>query len=74
MGSVADEAPQHPVSLPSFALGKYHVTRSDYAAFARETGYPVGDGCGRAIFKWQKDPKLTWENPGFKQTERDPVV
>jgi formylglycine-generating enzyme required for sulfatase activity len=74
--AVADEAPQHQVSLPSFALGKYDVTRGEYAASARETGYPAGDGCGRsrAIFKWEKDPKLTWENPGHAQTDRDPVV
>ena len=76
MNAVADEAPQHQVSLPPFALGKYDVTRGEYAAFARETGYPAGDGCGRgrAIFKWEKDPKLTWENPGQAQTDRDPVV
>ena len=76
MDAVADEAPQHQVSLPSFALGKYDVTRGEYAAFARETGYPVGDGCGRgrAISKYEKDPNSTWENPGFKQTDRDPVV
>jgi len=75
-GAVADEAPQHQVSLPSFALGKYDVTRGEYAAFARETGYPAGDGCGRgrAIFKYEKDPKVTWENPGHAQTDRDPVV
>src|SRR2546423_11337884 len=40
MKAVADEAPQHQVSLPSFALGKYDVTRAEYSAFARETGYP----------------------------------
>jgi len=76
LGSVADEAPQHQVSSPSFALGKNDVTRGEYAAFTRETGYPAGDGCGagRAIFKWEKDPKLTWENPGHPQTDRDPVV
>jgi formylglycine-generating enzyme required for sulfatase activity len=76
MGSVADEAPQHQVSLPSFALGKYDVTRGEYATFARETEYPAGDGCGsgRAIFKWEKDPKVTWENPGYAQTNRDPIV
>jgi len=76
MYAVADEAPQHQVALRSFALGKYDVTRGEYAAFARETGYPAGDGCGRgrSIFKWEKDPKLTWENPGQAQTDRDPVV
>ena len=30
---VADEAPQHEVSVPSFAIGKYNVTRGEYAAF-----------------------------------------
>ena len=52
------------------------VTRGEYAAFARATGHPSGDGCGRgrAIFKWEKDPKLTWKDPGFAQTDRDPVV
>ena len=76
MYAVADEAPQHPVALPSFALGKYDVTRGEYGAFARETGHPAGDGCGRgrAISRYEKDPKSTWENPGFKQTDRDPVV
>jgi formylglycine-generating enzyme required for sulfatase activity len=76
MYAVADEGPQHQVSLPSFALGRYDVTRGEYAEFARETGYPPGDGCGRgrAIFKWEKDPKLTWENPGHAQSDRDPVV
>src|SRR5437016_7992493 len=76
LGSVADEAPQHAVTLLSFALGKYDVTRGEYAAFVRETGYPAGDGCGRgrAIFKWEKDPKLTWKNPGHAQSDRNPVV
>jgi len=36
--SVADESPQHNVSLRSFALGRYDVTRAEYAAFVRETG------------------------------------
>ena len=76
MEAVADEAPQHQVTLPSFALGKYDVTRGEFAAFVRETGYPASDGCGsgRAIFKWEKDPKVTWKDPGHAQTERDPVV
>src|ERR1051326_2412293 len=76
MYAVADEAPQHLVSPPAFALGKYDVTRGEYAVFARETGYRASNGCGhgRAIFKWEKDPTLTWKNPGFAQTDRDPVV
>ncbi|HZT02872.1 MAG TPA: SUMF1/EgtB/PvdO family nonheme iron enzyme [Steroidobacteraceae bacterium] len=74
LGSVADEAPQHEVSVPSFAIGKYDVTRGEYAAFVRETGHPAGDGCGADSYSWRKRPELSWENPGFRQTDRDPVV
>jgi formylglycine-generating enzyme required for sulfatase activity len=72
--SVTDESPQHSVSLRSFALGKYDVTRREYAAFVRKTGYPAGDGCGHDGEKWNKQMGVTWQNPGFSQTERDPVV
>jgi sulfatase modifying factor 1 len=74
--AVADEAPEHAVALPAFALGRYDVTRGEYAAFVQATGYPSSDGCGhgRAIFKWEKDPNLSWKDPGFTQTNRDPVV
>ena len=72
---VADESPQHSVSVRSFALGRYDVTRGEYAAFVRETGYQAGDGCyengnPNAI----KHARGSWRNPGFPQTERDPVV
>jgi len=73
-GAVADEAPQHLVGVPSFALGKYDVTRDEYAAFVRETHYPAGDGCGVDSFKWAKKPELTWQHPGTEQSGRDPVV
>jgi formylglycine-generating enzyme required for sulfatase activity len=72
--SVADEAPQHKVSLRTFALGKYDITRAEYAIFVRETGYPPGDGCGKDSFKWNKQPDLNWNSPGFNQTDRDPAV
>ena len=72
--AVADEAPQHVVTLRTFALSRYLVTRGEYAAFVRETGYPPGDGCGRDSFKWNKEADLNWRQPGFDQGDRDPVV
>jgi formylglycine-generating enzyme required for sulfatase activity len=72
--SVADESPQHEIAPRAFALGNYDVTREEYAAFVRETGYPAGDGCGRDSFKWDKEAGVTWQSPGFDQTGRDPVV
>ena len=75
LSAVADEAPQHRVAVRSFALGKYDVTRAEYAKFVRETGHPSGDGCGDHVTPtWEKNPSLTWEHPGFAQTNRDPVV
>ena len=71
---VADESPQHNVSLPSFAMGKYDVTRAEYATFVRETERSAGDGCGRDGFEWKKQADKSWQNPGFNQTDRDPVV
>ena len=74
LGSVADEAPQHAVTVPSFAMGKYDVTRAEYAAFVRETGHTAHNGCGADSYSWRQRPNLTWRNPGFEQTDRDPVV
>ena len=73
--SVADEAPQHKVSLRSFALGKYDVTRREYAAFVSETGYRSNSGCYDN--GGPNSPKVagaSWKNPGFKQTDNDPVI
>jgi len=70
--AVADEAPEHKVSLRSFALGKYDVTRREFAAFVSETGYHSDPGCydnGST-----KHADASWENPGFKQTDNDPVI
>ena len=71
---VSDESPQHLVSLRPFAIGKYDVTRGEFAVFVRETGHPSGDGCGHDGAKWNKQSGVSWQNPGFSQTDRDPVV
>ncbi|HSP14725.1 MAG TPA: formylglycine-generating enzyme family protein [Thermoanaerobaculia bacterium] len=72
--SVADESPQHAVTVASFALGKYDVTRDEYAAFVRQTGHPLGNGCGPDSFHWKKQAGRNWQTPGIRQTARDPVV
>ena len=75
LGSVSDESPQHNVTLPSFALGKYDVTRDEYAAFVRESGHPAGDGCYESSMpKSNKRANANWRSPGIAQTGRDPVV
>src|SRR5437868_11639247 len=67
--SVSDESPQHRVSLRSFALGKYDVTRGEYAAFVRETGYPAGDGCFEPRMpKASNRARDSWQNLGIGPT------
>ena len=72
------EEPYHPVTIARpFALGRFEITRAQFAAFARETGYAVEPGC---VFwnlerrNWDNDPKRTWQAPGFSQGDDHPVV
>lgn len=70
------EHPQHSVNISrSFAMGKYLVTRGEFASFVRETGYSTGEGCTLwSDHSYPVRPEADWQNPGFTQTDRDPVV
>jgi formylglycine-generating enzyme required for sulfatase activity len=76
------ESPQHYVRVPSFAAGRYAVTKSEFAAFARSSGYLTeaeqGDGC---LFKdnngdrpFVKKLSFNWRNVGYAQGDDHPVV
>ncbi len=86
-GSAADELGhrpdemQHEVRLrKKFYLGRTPVTRGQFARFAEETGYRTEAEAGASGgFGWsgtalvqRKD--FTWKNPGFAQTDNDPVT
>ena len=51
--------PQYQVQVPSFYLGRYPVTRGEYARFARAMGRGLDD---------------KWRDPGFEQSDDHPVV
>jgi formylglycine-generating enzyme required for sulfatase activity len=73
--SVADEALPHVVSIKSFALGKYDVTRGEYAAFVRASGYVTPSGCKENGNPGAAErPGATWDHPGMNQSDRDPVI
>ena len=40
-----NERPAHEVRVAGFALGRYEVTRQEFAAFVTATGYEVRGGC-----------------------------
>jgi formylglycine-generating enzyme required for sulfatase activity len=74
--AMSRERPQHPVKIDQpFALGRYGVTQGEFAAFVRETGYSTEGGCYiYTDHRYPLVPEDGWQNPGFAQTERDPVV
>ena len=85
MGAAADdpnqepggeEQPQHSVTISyAFAVGRYEITRDEYATFVQETGLRDPDGCNvHEPPRWPTIMGLNWHNPGFIQTGRDPVV
>lgn len=71
-----DEEPAHTVRVDGpFAVGKFEVTRAQYAAFAKETGRGGKGGCySTRGGRYHKDSKATWQDPGFRQKEDEPVV
>lgn len=74
-GREVDEGPVREVRLQPFALGRYHVTRAEFARFVEATRYSVEPGCERYVGnRWQLDANASWRNPGFRQSDRDPVV
>ena len=82
MGSPDDEAerdreegPAHQVTFDKpFALGRFPVTRGDYALFVEETGH---EGRGSHLLKndiWKFDVRADWRQPGIDQADDHPVV
>lgn len=60
-----------------FAMGRYEVTRAEFARFVRDSGYvvPANVGCyGWNGIRYETNPLADWSNPGFAQTDNDPAV
>jgi formylglycine-generating enzyme required for sulfatase activity len=81
VGHVANEGPVHKVSVPTFAVGIYPITRAEFSIFVRESGHPPINGCtvwtGRPFGEQgfaRTDAGKNWRNPGFQQTDNDPAV
>lgn len=68
-----------------FAMGVHEVTRAQFAAFVRETGYvlatgprpdgpDIPEGCNYWNGGFGYAASLSWRDPGYVQRETEPVV
>jgi formylglycine-generating enzyme required for sulfatase activity len=65
-----------------FYLGVTEVTRGQFRVFVDDTGYKTeaekdgkgGYGWNDETKKFEQNPRYTWQNPGFEQTDEHPVV
>ena len=75
-GRQENEGPTHPVAINrSFALGKTHITRGQFAAFVSASGYDVGSKCYSFDGgKWEERQGRNWRDPGFPQQDSHPAV
>ena len=61
-----DEVPPHKVVLPPFFMDACEVTKAQFAAFVRDTGYKSDAERAAAT--------ATWQTPGFRQRADEPAV
>ena len=70
------EDPPHTVGIRrAIGVGKYEVTKGQYARFVQDSGHAPDSGC----FVWNgsrylQDASRDWRNPGFAQQDNEPVV
>ena len=71
----ASERPRHPVTVAPFAIGKFEVTRDQYAAFVNATGHAGGSGCATyADGDIDARVGVDWRNRGYPHGGAHPVV
>jgi formylglycine-generating enzyme required for sulfatase activity len=71
-----NEGPQHEVRIArAFAIGRYTVTRGQFANFLAATKHDMSGGAyGRTGVTWELRADRDWRSPGFAQTDAHPVV
>lgn len=65
-----DDEDQKTVAVASFAIGKYPVTRGQWAAFVKATGRRTP----QAPCAYAPAPHPSWRDPGYPQGDDHPVV
>jgi formylglycine-generating enzyme required for sulfatase activity len=81
----ANETPVHAVNVPAFKMMTTEVTKGQFAAFIKDSGYKTdaernyaqADGCNtwkEEGWKYEWRTGTSWRQPDFKQGDKHPVV
>jgi formylglycine-generating enzyme required for sulfatase activity len=75
-GRFNNEGPQHEVTFGrAFAVGRFAITRGEFAAFVRQANHSTGDKCWTfEDNKMEERTGRSFLNPSFAQDDRHPVV
>jgi formylglycine-generating enzyme required for sulfatase activity/uncharacterized caspase-like protein len=75
-GSGDSERPRHEVRIARpLAVGRFEVTRGQYAAFVEATGYKSEGSCYVWVgAEWVNQPGRSWRDPDFSQDDSHPAV
>jgi len=69
------EGPQHRVHIPApFAVGKFEVTRDQFDAFVKDSGYNATSDGSWPYCYGSPNKGSSYLDPGFKQTGIEPAV
>jgi formylglycine-generating enzyme required for sulfatase activity len=72
----SNDRSRHKVTIARpFAVGKFEITRGEFAEFVRDNGRAAGDKCSTfESGKWEERAARSFDNPGFSQNDRHPAV
>ncbi len=76
----SDEGPQHEVSIAAFEMSRFEITVGQFRQFVQDNNYrTVAEQNGKGCFawingEWQQELDRNWQNPGFAQSDDQPVV
>jgi formylglycine-generating enzyme len=73
-GRGKDEGPVHQVNIAIFAISKTEITRSQFAAFVKNTKYNTGDKCKTFDGGKFEERNGNWSKPGYLQDDKHPAT
>jgi formylglycine-generating enzyme required for sulfatase activity len=72
-----DEKPAHQITIRGFAVARTEITRAQFAAFVKDTGYDAAGPCTTDADRdgrWESIAEANWQDPLFPTGDDYPVT